>query len=440
MSRAAQKKAINANDRKIAGDQSLTDVSLLFPESTKSIYKWDDLLDKTAFQRKPMYLRSGEVLSDGSILFNWVGMPTTITGRPNDPQSVHNALTARPRELIAQSHTKKARAQSLAELKKLKPLSKGKARDPDYGGPVGGHVASQAFLGGLKKAVKMGVFTDREAQLMARTLSHGGASVINAIIGGGLKEETYKDGMIKTWTNRWGVSDELLQEVSAQGMDYDLTREFMVAIPGTMNTEQEKLYEDSALTLLKAYCEKWIEGPDNVGSTPGSLTLTQKIAEVIANRLLGKPDRRYKDDYDFKTQTSKTTTKTQKVKGPKDSSKAKNAYRKHLINQFKLLQNPVGLKALISKKLPQTVMNNMGAPALENRTGRFASGVHIANVLPDRRGGISLQYSYQLSPYQVFEGGPKSNSGERDPRTLIEQSIREIAAGLSLRKFYMQRV
>ena len=50
MSRAAQKKAINANDRKIAGDQSLTDVSLLFPESTKSIYKWDDLLDKTAFQ------------------------------------------------------------------------------------------------------------------------------------------------------------------------------------------------------------------------------------------------------------------------------------------------------------------------------------------------------------------------------------------------------
>ena len=41
---------------------------------------------------------------------------------------------------------------------------------------------------------------------------------------------------------------------------------------------------------------------------------------------------------------------------------------------------------------------------------------------------------------EIFEGGPKSDGGNRDPRTLIDLSIREIAARAMIGRFTTQRV
>ena len=101
--------------------------------------------------------------------------------------------------------------------------------------------------------------------------------------------------------------------------------------------------------------------------------------------------------------------------------------------------SPLSLISLINSKLPEQVVSNMGAPALENRTGRFASSAVVTNVLPSKMGSV-IQYTYQRNPYQVFEGGPKSDGGNRDPRTLIDLSIREIAAQTMVGKFTTQRV
>ena len=85
----------------------------------------------------------------------------------------------------------------------------------------------------------------------------------------------------------------------------------------------------------------------------------------------------------------------------------------------------------------------MNSPALVNRTGRFAESVKITDIVKTRKGYPSIGYTYQRDPYQVFEEGvgtaPWAN-GKRDPRALIDKSIREIAAGFAIGRFYTRRV
>ena len=54
-----------------------------------------------------------------------------------------------------------------------------------------------------------------------------------------------------------------------------------------------------------------------------------------------------------------------------------------------------------------------------------------------------MGYSYQQDPYQVFEmtrGTPPWATLDRDPRKLIDKSIREIAAQMFTGRLYTRRV
>jgi hypothetical protein len=97
--------------------------------------------------------------------------------------------------------------------------------------------------------------------------------------------------------------------------------------------------------------------------------------------------------------------------------------------------------ALINDKLPETVKGNMGAPRLENQTGKFAQSVRLTGVIQTPQGMPSFGYTYAKSPYAVFESssGSRFASVARDPRSLIDASIREIAAGYALGRFYTRR-
>ncbi|HAW04182.1 MAG TPA: hypothetical protein DCW83_05800 [Saprospirales bacterium] len=103
----------------------------------------------------------------------------------------------------------------------------------------------------------------------------------------------------------------------------------------------------------------------------------------------------------------------------------------------------IGLAALINAKLSKTVQENMRYPALVNRTGRFAQSVRVVDAITTTQGFPSIGYTYQKNPYQIFEDGagkaPWAN-GQRDPRKLIDLSVREIAAGLLHGRFYTRRV
>tara|TARA_B100000131_G_C18061673_1_gene590708 strand:+ start:42 stop:1394 length:1353 start_codon:yes stop_codon:yes gene_type:complete len=99
--------------------------------------------------------------------------------------------------------------------------------------------------------------------------------------------------------------------------------------------------------------------------------------------------------------------------------------------------------AMINKKLPQTVMKNMNFPSLENRSGRFAGSVKVQTAGVTNKGFPSFGYTYQKNPYQVFEVGQGEapwSTAQRDPRRLIDRSIREVAAELALGRFYTRRL
>jgi hypothetical protein len=99
--------------------------------------------------------------------------------------------------------------------------------------------------------------------------------------------------------------------------------------------------------------------------------------------------------------------------------------------------------AMINKELPDTIRKNMQSPKLVNRTGRFAESVKVTEIIQTPKGFPSVGYTYQKNPYQVFEDGAGASpwaNGQRDPRQLIDGSIREIAAKMAIGRFYTRRV
>jgi len=104
--------------------------------------------------------------------------------------------------------------------------------------------------------------------------------------------------------------------------------------------------------------------------------------------------------------------------------------------------NPLQLIGVINKELPDTVRKNMKLPGLQNRTGRFAESVKVTDIVQTAKGFPSIGYTYQRNPYEVFETGSGNvrATPERDPRQLIDRSIREIAAQFALGRFYTRRV
>lgn len=102
----------------------------------------------------------------------------------------------------------------------------------------------------------------------------------------------------------------------------------------------------------------------------------------------------------------------------------------------------ISLLALLNAKITETVSKNMGKPALVYRTGRFARSVKISDIAFTAKGYPSIGYSYENTeekPYGTFENAAKWGA-QRDPRKLIDKSIREIAAELTIGRFYTRRL
>lgn len=105
--------------------------------------------------------------------------------------------------------------------------------------------------------------------------------------------------------------------------------------------------------------------------------------------------------------------------------------------------SPLQVLTYINSRLPTVVEKNMEFPRLEFQTGRFARSVKAVNILQTKQGFPSIEYTYQRDPYQVFEMGLGRSpwaTPQRDPRKLIDTSIREIAAEMLRGRIYTRRV
>lgn len=121
-----------------------------------------------------------------------------------------------------------------------------------------------------------------------------------------------------------------------------------------------------------------------------------------------------------------------------NSELAKATVRKtRLSSRVQAAPGALNLTALLgplNDQINTVVRQNMGAPRLENRTGRFAGSVRITDITRTPQGFPSIGYTYQRAPYDKFETDP-----DRDPRKLIDKSIREIAAQYAIGRFYTRR-
>lgn len=133
---------------------------------------------------------------------------------------------------------------------------------------------------------------------------------------------------------------------------------------------------------------------------------------------------------------SRKTGKVNTTVMGKATSKAKSARAVGTPNTIDLKS----LFVLLQSRIQEQVAQNMQSPALVYRTGRFASSVHITDVTKTAKGFTSVGYTYDKYPYQTFEPGFAQGSVERDPRTLIDKSIRQIAIEMAMGRFYTRRV
>ena len=159
----------------------------------------------------------------------------------------------------------------------------------------------------------------------------------------------------------------------------------------------------------------------------------------------GKIDKRYKINKTLLKKARKdmaSNTAVSKLKGKSKTKERKatggkkgNRAEKHANSTF----NPLALREMINAVLPDEILQNMGSPALNNRTGRFRNSAQVTNALIGPRGGVQIDYTYQRNPYETFEPGGAMGSTQRDPRRLIGNSIREVAQEIMGKKFIKTR-
>lgn len=176
----------------------------------------------------------------------------------------------------------------------------------------------------------------------------------------------------------------------------------------------------------------------------GSPTLKESVESVILHEISSGVKRASKKvkGNPKKSVTSKgKAKKSRKVKGKKSTQIIRdNGVPAAAVKGFtdgKAQGSFINLNNLLgplNEKLSSVVKKNMISPRLQNRTGRFANSVQVTDITRTPQGFPSIGYTYQRAPYDKFETDP-----DRDPRKLIDRSIREIAAGFAIGRFYTRR-
>ena len=203
----------------------------------------------------------------------------------------------------------------------------------------------------------------------------------------------------------------------------------------SVENQEDKKKEEKA---IQNYFNKWTE----ISTAESSLSLYEAIERVLFYNIAGKPQKNKKvigiKAKKVKSKTKATAKRKEKIKSKINVVSSSGVLDKPKTTKIKT-NNLFSLLALINAKLPETVAKNMGDPALNNVTGRFAMSVRATDIGVTSQGFPSIGYTYN-DIYRTFEVGNKQGSTERDPRRLVDSSIREIASQMAIGRFYTRRV
>ena len=196
---------------------------------------------------------------------------------------------------------------------------------------------------------------------------------------------------------------------------------------------------------LQKLLEKFVVN-EGIADVKGSNSIRQDARQHARHTVISelrKKARVVSDSTPVKRQKQTTEVKKKKPAGKKRKGyRSRVGYQEAKASTQKEGASLYTILALINSKLPETVRKNMGPPRLESQTGRFAESVKMTDVVQTPQGFPSFGYTYRKDPYQVYESssGSRFADPDRDPRELIDASIREIAIGYALGRFYTRRV
>ena len=210
--------------------------------------------------------------------------------------------------------------------------------------------------------------------------------------------------------------------------------------------------EKKALKMMREFTTKL--GAGAFANMEGSSSLNEKMAATVIAQLLNniKQEKTIRLAPNIDPRKVKFTSKgSAEAKGGSRKNRGSIKTRKRKVSTVAIAPkktkaktskvNLTNLLGVLNNQLPRVVARNMGGPRLENRTGRFAQSVRATDVAQTPQGFPSIGYTYMKERY----GGYESTSGsrfadvDRDPRPLIDQSIREIAASFALGRIYTRR-
>ena len=218
------------------------------------------------------------------------------------------------------------------------------------------------------------------------------------------------------------------------------------------NSGTQKAREVAAKKLVKTFFEK--VGAGELTSLQGSSSIKEKMIAKALTPLVGIKIKNKKVKIDARIDPRKVKLKTKgkvsqrstgkKVGGALAISTGKMAKSQPVAKVQKSTSSNFSVAAIMGNmnaKLPGKVAENMGSPALEQRTGRFAASARVTDVIKTPHGYPSVGYTYMQEPYSVFEttSGSRFADANRDPRVIIDRSIREIAAEMAIGRLYTRR-
>jgi len=278
-------------------------------------------------------------------------------------------------------------------------------------------------------------------------LSHADfEGIIESVVSDSIDKAVAEDALItrasaEAFFKNRGIDLKVLRDTTTMIMN--------VSLSSTTQNLKDKDASKARLNEMRRILRELLEDLEKGGTLTGlegsDSFLTIKKKQTINNVL--NPFRSNKNTSVSKEQKikhSKNTVKKSKKGSTRVLAKTASGRKRKAVVKRKSSAASYMLQmiAMINKELPQTVRKNMQLPRLENRTGRLANSVKVTEIVKTPKGFPSVGYTYQKNPYEVFETssvGPWSTP-ERDPRKLIDKSIREIAARMAIGRFYTRRV
>jgi len=247
------------------------------------------------------------------------------------------------------------------------------------------------------------------------------------------------------YKTRLGINLDLkhYQQVSPRGK---LTKEYTAILSSQdarLNLEEGGIEKAALGELRKAVEAEYA----TLLKQKGSKTLYEATEQHLNSTLASSRNTKYNGKKSSKPVSNKSKSKAAPQKKSKEINnsvkvvsgagaispkKRKTANKSRASDQLAMI-------AKMNTQLPKTVAANMTDPRLNYRSGKFSKSVKITDITQTPQGFPSIGYTYDKFPYQTFEKGFAQGSVERDPRRLIDASIRELAIQFAIGRFYTRR-